>query len=439
MSVDRSTAGGASAAPPKRSSLVVAPAGAPAEREADQIERVVSRAMRSAGPPSNPVNPRVQRSANVIHRKIAFTTRTFINKTSLAAKTNALLGDKSTFAHIKSTLDEYHETLDPVNELFLLRAIDALCTSWLKEHKDAKDQGQRTETQQLQGQLHPEMTRLEATMATALPDTDKSLQQRYMNRFQDSRTGGIMKFDFLTNIGLGTADWMKAVADGGALPVAARTIPGVAAKNATLTATKHALGLTDAEATAIGVYSAQDYRYINPAVANNPNWMKASLKGKDLGVKDPTVAAELAQNGPVTGVNATQAGLEGLEHKPVLLQALKKLKAADGEAFRGRGMNPDEVETLKQPGVTWREDAFASTSRRRGKAEEFAVKEGAKTGKVGVLFVYNLRNGRDIAPFSLADEAEVLLLPNAAFRVTNVSTAKIDKVKVTIVYADQVA
>ena len=67
------------------------------------------------------------------------------------------------------------------------------------------------------------------------------------------------------------------------------------------------------------------------------------------------------------------------------------------------------------------------------------MKEGAKTGKVGVLFVYNLRNGRDIAPFSLADEAEVLLLPNAAFRVTNVSTAKIDKVEVTIVHADQVA
>lgn len=261
------------------------------------------RAMRADGPvpgaPSNPVNPRVQRSANVIQRKIAFTSKTFINKTSLAAKANALRGDKSTFAKIKDTLDEYHKTVDPVNELFLLRAIDALCTSWLKEHTDPKDQGQRVETQQLQGQLGPEITRLEATMATALPDTDNYQQFRYMNRIQDSRTGGIMKFDYLTSIGLGTADWMKAVAEGGALPDAARMVPGIAAKNTALTATKNAHGLTDAEATAIGVYSAQDYRYINPAVANNPGWMKANLKGEDLGVKDSKVAAELAKDGPV--------------------------------------------------------------------------------------------------------------------------------------------
>jgi hypothetical protein len=424
----------------RRAGLWVTPADAPAERDADQLAEAAMRVMRSPGAVSHaPVSQRVQRSANVIHRKIAFTSKTFINKTSWTAKANGFMGDKSTFAQIKEALDEYHKTPDPVNELFMLRAIDALCTSWLKEHTDDKDKGQRTETQQLQAQLGPEITRLEATMATALPDTDNYLQQRYMGRMQDSRTGGIMKFDFLTNIGLGTADWMKAVAEGGALPGTVRNLPGIDAKNTTLSATKHAHGLTDAEATAIGVYSAQDYRYINPAVANNPGWMKGNLKAKDLGVKDQTVAANLAKDGPVTDITAASAGIEGLEHEKVLLQALKKLPAAGGQAFRGRGMSPDEVKALKKPSATWREDAFASTSRRRDKADEFAAKEGAKPGNEGVVFVYNLRNGRDIAAFSLADEAEVLLLPKAAFRVTKTSTEKINKTEVTVIYADQVA
>lgn len=440
---DTSTPSRAPTEAPSTRTLRVGAANDPAEAEADRVAEQIVAALNSPGPQA-PVATRVARAhAPVVRRKLAFTSKSFQSTTSLTADVKGVFGQKSTFAKIKEALDQYHKASDPVVELHLLQQIDALSESWLKEHTGKTDDPRkRQELTSLRNQLAPEMTALEAKLQRSLPASNPKAQQEYMQQIDESRQGD-RGFQYLTDIGLGTADWMRWATDSTQQqPDLLKVVPQsvLQSKNKALTDTMTKYGLTQAEATAIGVYTAQDYLYINPVVAGSDPWLESQLLSPALGPKNTVTKKMLGNardNGASLDTEKDIAKAEGAQHANVALQGLAKLDKFTGTTYRGKGMTKAELQALSKPGAVWKETAFASTSQRRAKAEEFASKVSG--GKVGALMVFKLRAGRDVAPLSFADEAEVLVLPGATFRVTRVTTEKAGGKKLTVIYADQVS
>lgn len=438
----------------RRSALRVGAVDDPAEAEADRIADVVVRALASPGPAiaaSSPraqrahavAGPSVRRSADdtVIRRKIAFTSAAFKSSTSIAADMKGLMGKKSTFARIATMLDDYHRTADPVEETWLLQQIYRLCDTWLTDHTGKEDDPQkRGELTELRKQAVTDI--VAAQNRASSPVTTTGGEQRdYLDKINQTRTSN-SGFQYLTSTGLDTADWMRGALDATQpMPDMTKAIGKQAtdAKSQALREVMRKYNLTQAEATAIGVYTAQDYIYVNPTVAQNDAWLESQMKNPKLGPKNDLTQKVLAQargGAPIAPEEKTIAKSEGVQHAQMARSGLQKLPRWSGTTYRGKGVTPDELARLAKPGANWKEDAFASSSQRPKKAEEFAA--SVTGGKIGVLMVLRMSAGRDVAPLSFADEAEVLALPGATFRVTDVTKTKIGKATVTVIHADQV-
>lgn len=441
--------GSRNAAPSVDGGLRVGAVDDRAEIEADRLADAVVGALNSAGPVT-PTTTRIARSATgapVVRRKMAFTSKSFKSGTSLAADVKGVFGSKSTFAQVLETLDRYHRTKDPTEELYLLRAIDGLCAKWMGEHTGKHDDPKkRQELSGLRVQVGGEITRMETAAAPAMPATNVQQQTAYMAKLDETRKDTGLGFQYLTGTGLETADWMRAAAepDPKKAPPMPPMVTGVPKahrdeRNKAFGDVMAANPLTPAEATAIGIYTGQDYMYINPTVAGNDAWLESQLKSDGLGVRNETTRKVLEQaknDGASLDTEKNFAKTEGMEHADIVMQGLAKLPKFAAETFRGKSVTPAELKSLSKTGATWKESGFASTSTRREKAEEFAMKVSG--GKVGVLMVLKLRNGRDVSALSFTDEAEVLVLPGATFRVTKVTTEKVGAKKLTLVHADQV-
>jgi hypothetical protein len=172
-------------------------------------------------------------------------------------------------------------------------------------------------------------------------------------------------------------------------------------------------GLTEGEILAVKVYTASDYKYMNPATANSEGWMAAQQ------------FEEKPQNYATTdeGIKELRSLMEeGQLHSAMAISALKKLPLKDGLCYRGRRMTEaDFVKKygdLQKPVVARAEKlvTLTSVSTNRGIAEEFAngrdCKKIEKT--VSVMIEIVVKAARDISKLSLLPwEKEHLLMPGA--------------------------
>lgn len=193
------------------------------------------------------------------------------------------------------------------------------------------------------------------------------------------------------------------------------------------------MGLSVAELAAIQVYSAQDYRYINPATANDAGWLKANHP--DLADKDDKTLDEwgelqdqLAAEGQTLDQRMadrrrefTTLREEGGLHTGMAMGGLRKMPVWRGTAYRGQRMDrkrcyPQFVRDAdgfrpRNPTFTWK--TITSISKSESSARAFST---MREGPYIVLFEFEVNNGRDIEALSVnRKEQEVALLPGAEF------------------------
>ena len=182
-------------------------------------------------------------------------------------------------------------------------------------------------------------------------------------------------------------------------------------------------GLTQAELTAIRVYTAQDYAYMNPILAKNKGWL-------DFKIKELVEQGEINLGNGRTELNdkeRIQVQQEANRHSDKAVEGLKKLPDIKREVYRGVGLTQQEFNDQYKPAATVTFPSFSSTSLNKAVSTGFAARE-AQGGKVGLLLIMQVTKGKDIGDLSLyQEEKEVLLAPNATFKVDKI----IDKGKNT--------
>lgn len=208
-----------------------------------------------------------------------------------------------------------------------------------------------------------------------------------------------------------------------------------------------ALGLSAAELAAIVTFTAEDYRYINPATANSRDWMvganeaddkvdkKNRTETEDIELQQSLVAAGLTMQQRLAERKGELDELtsEGALHAGMATQGLLKLPVWKGTLYRGEVLNQTDFDsrfkadrhgtkfTATTP--TMRRTNISSASKDRAKAEKFWGIAGSKVKppRVNVLYEMEATNGRDIEMLSASrNEKEVATLPGAEFKIVSV-------------------
>jgi hypothetical protein len=193
--------------------------------------------------------------------------------------------------------------------------------------------------------------------------------------------------------------------------------------------------ISQAELTAIKVYSAGDYEYINPTVGGDDERLEANAKK----LAGPTITrdesgnehkypsqwkykkwrSEVEQKGPSAEQKA-KIKQEAKEHGDMAHQGLNKLPNWKGQVFRGMGVSENQIKREYAKGSPITYTSFTSTSSKEKTARDWAAKN-ATGGKVGLLLIMNVTRGKDITQFSeVKSEGEILLPPGATFTVDDV-------------------
>jgi hypothetical protein len=198
-------------------------------------------------------------------------------------------------------------------------------------------------------------------------------------------------------------------------------------------ASAQTMGLSAAELAAIQTYSVQDYRYINPATANDPAWLAKnfpSLADKpDKTLEDwADLQDELAAGGQTLDERMADrrrdlATLreEGGLHTGVAMQGLLKMPAWKGTAYRGERLSAQRFYPRfvkrgdgfvpRDPTFTWK--TITSISKSEQIAGGFSTHG---EGSYVIVYEFEIINGRDIEGLSLnRGEREIALLPGAEF------------------------
>lgn len=183
----------------------------------------------------------------------------------------------------------------------------------------------------------------------------------------------------------------------------------VAHHNERMPAMIAAYSLTEAEATAIRIYTTESYSYINPAAANKTSWMQAANKA-------PAGADANAYHRELT--------LEGKGHQAMIASGIAKLPPVARTFFRGDKLkNAGEMAVRGfTVGNTITTESLVSVSLKQVKAKDFAV-----TASFPVILHYAATDARDIRSFSIHAEDEYIIPMNRKFRVQKITTEKYAK------------
>lgn len=218
-----------------------------------------------------------------------------------------------------------------------------------------------------------------------------------------------------------------------------------------------ALGLTKAEQTAITVFTAKDYSYINPATANSRSWMlanrddardKAGVKPANLKVASQMDDAFVANRNEEGSLHAGMA-VQGLNKLPLHPQSVPTYR---GETFKEadfkKKFKVDKKGALTPLTPTVTRSTISSTTKNRALAEAFVLESSGKLGlgdarkeAFCLVWEFTLTNGRDIEALSAnGHEEEVATLPGAKFKIESISPYKYNNFQhIWLVKATQIA
>ena len=302
--------------------------------------------------------------------------------------------EKTAFAGIRKALADYQSMARKGKgglelQAARLEAIDLLCDRFIKDYPG--DRRRRTAIMKLQDDIAGERASV----------TQQQAQGIYQGNVENqSKPGG---FKALSSFGkMGATDHKLEIAEPGAQgPKRDERIKAFKAK----------YKLTDAEISAITIFSAGDFSYINPVTANSSSWLASQKKDTTdaWGTLDDRTLKE-----------------EGSLHTGMAMQGLNKIDPYPGETYRGARFTPEDFEGRFAVGKTMSFTALSSSSKNEDIALNFIY--GLSAGStsdpkksVGVLTILSNAGGRDISDIALVQkEAEVLLLPGSFFEVVSV-------------------
>jgi hypothetical protein len=202
------------------------------------------------------------------------------------------------------------------------------------------------------------------------------------------------------------------------------------------------LGISEEEVIAIRTYTAADYAYINPAVANQEDhperqkqgsdgnkvtWMDAQHKPDPGKAKNPTERRQLEQDlKEYEEKKKRSLREEGGLHAGMIMEAFKKLPRKSGPLYRGARMNMARFHNDYQVGKKIPIEAFISQSVSPDVARSFAAGGGnvklPDDSTVSVFVEVQVHDARDVSEISIygAGEAEWLLPPGGFLEVKSI-------------------
>ena len=187
--------------------------------------------------------------------------------------------------------------------------------------------------------------------------------------------------------------------------------------------------LEEGEVLAIRAYTGANYKFINPAVANQKDNEDKPTDWMDK--NRPKTGADKQKNFDTGGVSDKGSKKsyyeEGSLHAGMVMAALKKLPVKKGTVYRGSRCTEADFAKRYKVGDISTYEAFASTSTSRAVARHFA--NGAGMGApvpndqrwVSVYEEAEIEDARDVMDFSIfASENEWLVLPGTKLKVVDI-------------------
>lgn len=337
----------------------------------------------------------VQQDSNQsIQRKIDFKPEKLSGMVSTKAKIASTFTEEglSTLQRIKLVLKEYWKINDPKVEANMLAFLKSQSELWLAQHKYTKTKKGRQKTD-LIDELLQSVIAEQASIARA---------ENYNQDLKDD------KFQFLT-------------------PESKRKIVDDDQSNHPSAPIAQKYGLLEGEMRAIRMYAGNEYIYINPIIAKNEAWLNSQIP-KYVGMHDhledglPDFFKNKNSLYDFSDDERMRLNEEANTHADVAISGLKKLPNMVKQCFRGLGLSEAEFKAQYEDkvGQTISFPSFTSTSRDIITAKLFAGTNSRQQGRVGILLKMNVKFGKDINKISGAGEAEILLLPNAQFKIDSI-------------------
>jgi hypothetical protein len=337
-----------------------------------------------------------------------------VNATELAPyMTKQATFGRSSFGRIHSTLVRYERAGENRQKrTSLLEQLDALCTDWYNKHarsKDPQDVARRGLVESLMDSIPIERGALARSQA----------QDIYMGNI--AMAGQAPSYvppppspDAVITVDEGSDDPAEKYALEALTTASKSGVAGGMDKQARNV--MEGSSLTEAEVAAIRIFTGEDYKYINPAMAGS-TWEGKNPQDKESWLTE-NIAKEKANKSPTFDRGASYKAMreEGGLHAGVAMQGLRKLPLFTGQVYRGAGYTDEDFRKGIVVGKVFAFSAFASSSKNRAVAEKFARDQKDKTCMV--IFVLHDSGGRDVSKLSLAaNEAEVTLLPGSKYSV----------------------
>jgi hypothetical protein len=309
------------------------------------------------------------------------------NKDTFATIRGALADYRGVFAHESKIAAVFGPTAYLEWQLDHLGLLDVLCTRFLNEHPQDEKRRQIIE------RLHDEVTSERVAVSR------KGSEHIYQGNVEASDSPDRKSGDAGKRFGFS------------ALSDPARGYGVTKFRKEQRAEMKEKYGLSDAEFSAILIYSAQDFQYINPATANSISWLNSN--------RDKTPNESFAK------VQDKSVFEEGSLHAAMAMQGLAKLPRYTGEAYRGARLTPKQFTDKFSVGNKVYFPTLTSSSFSQDVAGNFmfGLDSGtppAKDQTVASLAIYT-DAGADISRIALLEhEKEVLIRAGSLFQVTSV-------------------
>lgn len=369
--------------------------------------QAVSRLLKANREPS--LRPAVQR-------------RLRVDAQALPSPSTTAKADESTYTLIHAALKAYHSvprTYSSAAEkrqysadrVTWLEALDTLCRKWLKDHSTAK-------LRLIPGQQTKDAAKRQAVQ-TLLNEVTKDLV--FSGTFQggSSEKKGEMANALIAATGSHRFAFVKgarkqlltAQTPGQQQAIAAGLSPGEPELLKTYTDLRENRGLLSKEVKAIGAYTDDQYRLMNPTGAGGGAWLSNQLAKKGRQTDAASVAKALEVNKAINEV--AQSGLGKL---PPWQHA--------GTIYRGETF-PSEEAVKFESGYVKTYPHFVSTSQTVDVARTMAADNKDESRPIKVIWhIVQSSGGRDIMALSTTTEQEILFPPGTTFTIVGVQKTR---------------
>jgi hypothetical protein len=318
----------------------------------------------------------------------------------------------TSYTDLAVALDEYHKAQEgSPDELLALQRIEALGKEWLAKSRTGGNTDKLSRVKTKAEKIETLLSQIEeAFKSGGVMNIQNELYQKKLKTTESERlnAGADAKsnlFLYLTMTGFGAFSEIdrKKLQD--------------------------ASVLTDEQIRAIRIYTAADYKYINPVLANKKELLEGRIAGLTSSATEGfrfkaageiTAKEKVNKWRPVDREETRRLRTEAMQHYRLAVSGLEKLPLWQGVTYRGMWLTESELADY-QVGKTIEWRGFASTTKTPGVAVDWITNEKNQNeenkGKKKVLFTVNNSEGKDISKISVKSGEEEVLLHRASVKV----------------------